>query len=148
MVQPLLAQFHSPYVHAEEGILTGMVRGILTGKRNGVEKQQRGMKVRQALSRLKVSLLSLQQFPTKGFSREAKGSARAHPGLWDGNLLSCLSVLQGRAQVPHCTEIFPFPLKPQPCQPRTLQNNTRQLMYFHFQDTKINYCSLRLKHLK
>lgn len=64
-------------------------------------------------------LLSLQQFPTMGFSREAKGSARAHLELWDGNLLSCLSVLQGGAQVPHCAEIFTFPLKSGPCQPRT-----------------------------
>lgn len=69
-------------------------------------KQSRGVEFRQALSRLMVSLFSSQHFPTVGFCREAKGSARTHPRVWDGNLLSCLSVLLGGAQIPHCTEIF------------------------------------------
>lgn len=117
----------------------------MTGKRESMGKQRRGTEVRQALSRLVVSLLSLQQFPTTGFSKEVKGSARAHLGAWDGNLLSCLSVLLGGAQVPQ--RLLHFHSNLGHLGPGPSKINTRQLMYFNFQDTKINYCSLRLKHL-
>lgn len=82
----------------------GRAKGTLTGKWSSVGS---GMEWRRPgkLSRCRIFPCSWQQFPTRGFSKAAKGSATALIGEWEGTL-SWLLVLQGEAQVPHHTKIF------------------------------------------